>query len=509
MRIKLLKIFKMLFSKIALSFFLLAFQVFTMIFFAYKAAESFVWFQTISIVLGMILVLIIINKTEPAEYKVPWLILILMLPIFGATIYVLFANPTIPLRTHRRLSEISAELSAFSNDEEPLTDYLGEYAGVEQYLVTNGADGGHLHNRITYFRIGEEFFEDFKKELKKAQKFIFLEYFIIDPGTMWNEVHEILLEKVAEGVDVRIIYDEMGTLGKLRSNFYKIISREGIKCIKFNPFVPIISGIYNNRDHRKIAVIDGKVSYTGGLNIGDEYINLDKRLGVWKDNAIKIEGNATDHLCKLFLIAFDQQSKSNSAYREFLEQDAPSFPDEPGVVIPFGDGPRPFYPERIGENNFLNLISLAKRYIWITTPYLIPDYTLMNALRTAAMRGVEVKIITPHIPDKRIVFGITKSNYEYLLDAGVEIYEYEPGFMHAKTMIIDDEAAFIGTINLDYRSLVHHYEDGAVLYKTPCIEAMKQDYMDSIELSIPIANDYHLKLTKLITAVFRVFSPML
>ena len=214
-------------------------------------------------------------------------------------------------------------------------------------------------------------------------------------------------------------------------------------------------------------------------------------------------------LCKLFLTSFDQQTKTNSDYGEFLEQNAPEFAGEPGVIIPFGDGPRPFYAERIGENNFLSLISLAKKRIWITTPYLIPDFTLINALRIAAMSGVEVKIVTPHIPDKLIVFGITKSNYEYLLDAGVEIYEYTPGFMHAKMMIIDDEAAFIGTINLDYRSLVHHYEDGAVLYRTPCIKDMQEDYRRIIDSSMPIANDYHLILSKLIVAVFRVFSPML
>ncbi|MBP5183539.1 MAG: cardiolipin synthase [Lachnospiraceae bacterium] len=509
MRIKFLKIMKMLFSKIALSFLMLSLQVAAMVFFAYKAAEAFVWFQTASIVLSVILVLIIINKVEPSEYKVPWIILIMLLPIFGATIYVLFANPTIPARTHKRLSEISAELSGFSNFEEDTDTYLDRFVGVDRYLVANGSDGARLNNRISYFPIGEEFFEDFKAELKKAERFIFLEYFIIDPGQMWDETHEILLEKVARGVDVRIIYDEMGTLGKLKSNFYKTLCREGIKCIKFNPFIPVVSGIYNNRDHRKIVVIDGKVGYTGGLNIGDEYINKNKRLGIWKDNAIKIEGNAVDGLTKLFLISFDQQTKSNSDYASFLEQDAPSFPDEPGAVTVFGDGPRPFYSERIGENNFLNLISLAKERIWITTPYLIPDYTLLNALRIAAMRGVEVKIVTPHIPDKLMVFGITKSNYEYLLDAGVEIYEYTPGFMHAKTMLIDDEAAFVGTINLDYRSLVHHYEDGAVLYYAPCLSEIKQDYLNIIAQSEPIANDYHLKLTKLITAIFRVFSPML
>ncbi len=509
MRIKLLKIFKMLFSKIALSFLLLSLQVAAMVFFAYKAADSFIWFQTASIILSVILVLIIINKSEPAEYKVPWIILIMLLPIFGGLLYVLFANPTIPVRTHRRLSEISAELSRYSVREESLSEYLGNFSNIEEYLISNGSDGGRLHNRITYFPIGQKFFEDFKKELKAAKKFIFLEYFIIDPGVMWDETHAILLEKVKEGLDVRVIYDEMGTLGKLRSNFYKTLDAEGIKCIKFNPFIPIVSGIYNNRDHRKIAVIDGKVGYTGGLNIGDEYINLNKRLGTWKDNAIKIEGDAVDGFCKMFLTAFDQQTKTNSDYDEFLEQEAPVFPDEPGAIIPFGDGPRPFYAERIGENNFLSLISLAKKRIWITTPYLIPDFTLINALRIAAMSGVEVKIVTPHIPDKLIVFGITKSNYEYLLDAGVEIYEYTPGFMHAKMMIIDDEAAFIGTINLDYRSLVHHYEDGAVLYRTPCIKDMQEDYRQIIESSMPIANDYHLILSKLITAVFRVFSPML
>ncbi len=337
-----------------------------------------------------------------------------------------------------------------------------------------------------------------------------MEYFIIDHGRMWDGIHEILKQKAAAGVEVRVMYDDIGCAGLLPGSYYKKLKKEGIDCVKFNPFRPVVSGIHNNRDHRKITVIDGKVGYTGGVNLADEYINEISRFGHWKDTALKIQGSAVSNLTVLFLQLFDAMRKSFSDFEKYLGTDCESF-DEEGYIHPFGDGPKPFYSELVGSNNFINIINSAEKYVWISTPYLIPDYNLLSALRSASYRGVDVRIITPGIPDKKIIFNMTRSNYKYLLQAGVKIYEYSPGFIHAKEMLADGVTAFVGTVNLDYRSLVHHYECGAVLYKTPCISEIEEGFEETLQASREITDD-NFKMNffaSLLNGILNLFSPML
>lgn len=369
---------------------------------------------------------------------------------------------------------------------------------------------GSRNNRVTYYKVGEEMWADMLTELNKAQHFIFMEYFIVDKGKMWDSIHEILVRKVAEGVEVRLMYDDIGTLTMQRHGYWRELRKEGIDCCKFASFRPVLSGIYNNRDHRKILVIDGKVGFTGGINIGDEYINENHRLGHWKDTGVKIEGRAVYNLTALFLTTFDLTAKEDSAYDMYFPADIPVF-EETGVTHVFGDGPRPFYSEQIAESNFVNMIASAHNYVWITTPYLIVDYNLASALRNAAMRGVDVRIVTPHIPDKRLIFDVTRSNYRNLMNAGVKIYEYTPGFIHAKTMVVDGVMAFVGTVNMDYRSLTHHFEDGVVLYRTPCIDDIVADLNNVFEVSEFIDPETFKmgKVESFFAAILQLIAPML
>lgn len=506
-----MKFFKLLFSKALIIFLLLVIQ-FIFIYVSIAILEAFPLFQLINIIISLSVFFTFVNKKECPEFKIPWLVLLSILPFFTIMFYIIFANPKTSKKDYARLQKIQEQTDKFTQKtDNDLTKTLRDNVGIERYLKTNADLGGHLGNKVTYFKLGEEFWSDLLVELEKAKKYIFMEYFIIKQGKMWDSIHEILQRKVKDGVEVRLMYDDIGTFGMLKSNFYKTLRKEGINCYKFNKFKPIISGVYNNRDHRKITIIDGKVAYTGGINIGDEYVNVDKKLGHWKDTAIKIEGSAVDNLLALYLQLFDMNAKKTPVdYSKYFVTGHEKF-DERGCVQPFGDGPKPLYSEQVGENNYINLINSAKKYCYITTPYLILDYNLTTALRNAAFRGVDVRIVTPFIPDKKIIQTMTRSNYSYLMKAGVKIFEYSPGFVHAKMLVVDDELAFVGTINLDYRSLVHHYECGAVLYNTPCIKDIKLDFDDIFKVcqEKTLSNFKMGKFASLVNAVLNVFSPML
>lgn len=364
-------------------------------------------------------------------------------------------------------------------------------------------------SKTTYYPIGEEFYAALLEELQKAEQFIFMEYFIVQEGQMWNPIHEILKEKAAQGVAVYVMYDDFGCMTTLPERYYTQLSDDGIHCIPSNKFAPILSHIHNNRDHRKITVIDGKVGFTGGINLADEYINAIVKHGHWKDTAIKIEGNAVRNLTALFITSWNTQSKEHidcGTYMSITTDQA----EGNGYVIPFGDGPEPIYKDNIGKSVYLNMINAAKDYLYITTPYLICDHELLNALRIASKKGVDVRIITPHIPDKQAVFWMTRSNYKVLLEDGVKIYEYKPGFIHAKSFVCDDKFAICGTINLDYRSLVHHFECGAWMYHTDCILDMKTDFLKTMAQSQEIPTDLPVMRSwqRLLAEMMKVFSPL-
>jgi len=481
--------------------------------FLFLPIDYFYIFNTVCMILAFFAFLDIINKNHPAEFKLPWLFTVLIFPVLGLFLYLTFANSRLSKRQIRELVRARERIDQARlpiRDKNAVTDFLGDDVGLENYLISVNDSHGHLNNKITFLGSGEEFFDDLISSINKAEKFVFLEYFVVAEGKIWSKLLSILLDKIRQGVEVRLIYDDIGSLGRVSTKFHKKLAKLGIECVKFNPFRPIMSGIHNNRDHRKIAVIDGIIGYTGGINLADEYANVTSPHGHWKDCAIKIEGSAVVDMTATFLLTFDSAKKQISDYKRYLHLKTPEYQNQ-GYVHFFWDAPKPFDNELVGENVFLNLINSAKKRLLITTPYLVIDYTLQTALRNASLRGVDVTIITPHIPDKKIVFNVTRSHYGKLMDAGVKIYEYTPGFMHSKTFVVDDQVAFIGTINMDYRSLVHHFECGAILYKTPCILDIVKDIEKTLEKSMRINKDNFKmnKLALLVNSMLAIFFPML
>ena len=509
-----MRFLKLLFSKIVVVTLLFIAQMVLLAVVLQYFSNYYYIFQLLSYVVSIIMLLVVINKKQSPEFKLPWIILFIFLPLFTMVIYHLFSQPKMPKRTSKKLNEYLSYLKPYVKLDYSVLDYLDEgfnkYVGIERYLNKNAYSQGYTGCKVSYFKSGEDWFVSLKEELNKAQKFIFLEYFIIGYGKMWDEMKDILVKKVACGVEVRVIYDDIGSSGYVKNRFYKELESLGISCVKFNPFKPILSGIHNYRDHRKITVIDGKVAFTGGANITDDYINLTHRLGYWKDSVIKIEGSAVNNLTGMFLMSFDINKKQISDFdKYFLPQD--TIVKDGTYVHPFGDGPRPSYKEQVGENTFINMINSAQKSVYITTPYLIIDYNMSMALKNASLRGVDVKIVTPSVPDKRIIFNMSRGNFPFLIDAGVDLYEYTPGFIHAKNVLIDEEYAFVGTINLDYRSFVHHYECGAVMYGHDAIKDIKTDFEDLFKVSKKITAD-NFKMgffARLISALLNIFSPML
>ncbi|MGM9681651.1 MAG: cardiolipin synthase [Eubacteriales bacterium] len=362
----------------------------------------------------------------------------------------------------------------------------------------------------TYFPLGEDLHPQMLEDLRKAEKFIYMEYFIIEEGKFWNSILDILKAKAAAGVDVKVVYDDVGCMMTLPGDYCKILRSYGVEATPFSRLRGNADSEFNNRSHRKITVIDGKVGYTGGINLADEYINEFEKHGHWKDIAIRLEGEAVWELTKLFLIDFGINVKKMPDIKEELFP-AQSEIKESGYMIPFGDGPHPLYQRRVGKSVIQNMLSSAVHCVYMTTPYLIIDNDLCQSIENAALRGVDVRIIVPHIPDKKLVFGMTRSFYKRLMDAGVKIYEYEPGFIHAKSYLADDEYAMIGTINLDYRSLVHHFENGVWMYRCESIAALKCDIEATLEKSIKVTPEMMKTnlIQRFIRAVVRIFAPML
>ena len=457
--------------------------------------------------------LYLINKDESAETKIPWLMILLLLPVMGAFVYMLLSSNETSRKQYERFAENGREILPFLPQTEDVEHLAGNDADALsqiRYIYSAAKMPCHGTSATAYFPSGEAFLPALLDDLRAAERFILLEYFIIQEGRMWNAVHEILRQKAAEGVKVCLMYDDFGCIATLPDNYDRQLRAEGISCTVSNRFRPILSHIHNNRDHRKITVIDGRVGYTGGLNLADEYINAVEKHGHWKDTAVRVEGAAARNLTALFLSVWNAQSEDKLDAAACLGESV-SCPAAGGCVVPFGDGPAPIYREEVGRKVYLNIIHGARDYLYITTPYLVCDRELLGALRLAARKGVDVRLITPHIPDKKLVFLMTRSNYAALLDDGVKIYEYTPGFIHAKNFVCDDRFAVCGTINLDYRSLVHHFECGVWMYRADCIPDLKADFLATQELSHPVAmEEARLRgLASLSASVLKVFSPLL
>jgi len=457
-------------------------------------------------------VLKIINSPENPDYKIPWLLFVLIVPVAGFMIYFMFYDRKLSKKYIKRIEKIYSE-QIHTQKEETLQNLRKE--DKQAYLNANllcKLSFSHVYQNTTaqYFDMGEKLFTGMLEDLKKAEKFIFLEYFIVEEGIFWNSILDILKEKAAKGVEVRVVYDDIGCMTTLPGNYYKTLKEYGIKAVPFSRLKGQANNEFNNRSHRKIMVIDGKVGYTGGVNIADEYINERVLFGLWKDVGIRLEGEAVAQLTSIFLGDYEMNVKTPVGDFAPYFKEGMSIENK-GYMIPFGDGPNPMYKHRVAKIMIMNMLNQAQDYVYMMSPYLIIDNELCQAMENAAMRGIDVRIITPHIPDKKIVFTMTRSYYKRLMDAGVKIYEFEPGFVHAKVYLSDDKYAIVGTINLDYRSLVHHFENGVWMYKHEVLSRIKEDMENTMGQSLFMADEpiKDTLLQRFIRAVVRAVSPML
>ena len=480
--------------------------VITLIYMRYR------WFAVICAIAHIGCVIRIISSDDNPDYKVPWLLCVLSLPIVGFMLYFLFYSRKLDRKFIKRIKSIQ-ELKYEKDDTSTFEKMSAEDKRAESVaMMLTEISYSHVFDNVNqkYFPSGETMMTAMIDDLMRAERFIFLEYFIIEDGIFWSAILDVLKFKAEEGLDVKLIYDDIGCMTTLPGNYYKTLRKHKIDAIPFSILRGQANNEFNNRSHRKILVIDGKIAYTGGINIADEYINQKERFGHWKDTGIRLEGDAVKEFTWLFLSHFGLNSKELPSIKECTYPNQ-SYIQASGYIVPFGDGPRPIYKHNVGKSVIRNMLDASLDYVYITTPYLIIDNDTCTSIENAAMRGVDVRIIVPHIPDKKLVFAATRSFYHRLMSAGVRIYEYTPGFIHAKTYISDDKYVMIGTINLDYRSLVHHFENGVWMYKCECIEDIKLDVVNTMEQCMEITEEMLSTgpLRRFIRSVIRLFAPLL
>ena len=464
--------------------------------------------------LSVLVCLYIVSSDSKGAYKLTWVFMILLFPVFGGLFYLFFSFQS----TTKRAAEKSAraeqkakELYRLPSDAYTAAcDAFPTAAPQIKYLQNCGGFPIYSGTDTKYLTPGEEKFKHLLEELKKAEKYIFLEYFIIEEGIMWDAVLGILKQKAREGVKVRLMYDDMGCFFLLPKDYPKKLAKFGIECAVFNRFIPVLASLQNNRDHRKIAVIDGKVAFTGGINLADEYINAYEKHGHWKDASVMIKGSAAWSFTLMFLQMWELGGGADEDYSQYYPwQDAPVPDTQDGFVQPYADSP--IDKENIGEQVYLQIINNAKEYLYINTPYLIIDDGMVSALCLAAKSGVDVRIVTPHKWDKWAVHMTTRSYYRQLISAGVKIYEYSSGFIHSKTFVSDDTVATVGTTNLDFRSLYLHFECGVLMFGSSAVDEVKADFLKTLETCQPIRERdcrYNIFL-RAFQDIMRLFAPLL
>ena len=429
--------------------------------------------------LTVIFILFQVNRSSNPSIKITWILLVSLAPPVGLFLYLFVEMDWGHRVLNRRLSALVEETGAMLPRNPELRQRLEEEApylsGLASYTWEHGYFPPYENTAVEYLPSGEEALEAILREIDKAERFIFLEFFIIDEGVMWGRVLKKLEEKVEQGVEVRVLYDGTCAIFRLPYRYPKMLEQLGIKCKMFSPLRPLVSTHYNNRDHRKILVVDGKVAFTGGVNLADEYINVKRLFGHWKDNALLMRGDAVRSFTLMFLQMWNIDARGED-FSRYLSPTRP-VPGAKGYVLPYGDSP--LDDERVGEMVYLDIINRAERYVHIMTPYLILDIETITALTFAAKRGVDVTIMLPHIPDKKYAFALAKTHYRELLQAGVRILEYTPGFVHSKVFVSDDRRAVVGTINLDYRSLYLHFECAAYLHDVPAVADVECDFIST------------------------------
>lgn len=477
-------IISMVFSRFGIVLVLLALQILVLLGLFLKFSQLAPHYYIISAVFYIFMITVIVNSDHDASSKITWLTIMAFLPIFGALLYI-YTTVDIGHRVLKKKvthilkntkNKITQDKSVIDKAEEICPDV----ADLNYYLNKSGRFPLYENTDVTYYPIGEKMFQSMLVELDKAKDFIFMEYFIVDDGYMWDNILEVLIKKAKEGVDVRVMYDGTCEFALLPRTYPSSLEKLGIHCKVFSPVSPFISTHYNYRDHRKIMVIDGKTAYNGGINMADEYINYTHKYGHFKDVGVMLKGDAVDSFTLMFLQMWSVNERHCDFSKYLNVGDILSAGGyfSNGFVMPFGDCPLDEYD--VGKSVYMDILNRAKDYVYIMTPYMIMDGELENSLTFSAERGVDVRIILPHISDSFVAQALAKTHYKKLLDAGVKVYEYTPGFVHAKVFVSDDIKSVVGSINMDYRSLYHHFECATYMYGTRCIDDIKSDYKDTL-----------------------------
>lgn len=477
-------------------------------FFLYGATSTLQEYTAISFeIIKFISIIYIIYKKQNPAYKIIWIILLMFMPVAGFVAYMLWGNNKTPKRIKELIKQENKKLT-LTHKEEIYKEIKDENRKKEAEYLYNVSKYPIYYNKKTeYFKTGEECYKKILEDLKTAKEYILIEFFIVSNGRMWNEIYEILKEKSKQGIKIYFIYDSLGSLFKKPKHLNQKLKDINVKYLSFNSPTPFLRSYINYRDHRKIIVIDGNIAYTGGINIGDEYINLNSRLGYWKDSCARITGEAVNSFITMFFKNWNINSKEMVDYENLIKNKET---EKNGFIIPFSDNPQ--NKKNPAQNTYINIINNSKKYVYIMTPYLILDNETNQALINASYSGIDVKIMTPRIPDKKLVNACTKSFYGQLLEAGIKIYEYNPGFIHSKIIVSDDNVATVGTTNFDFRSFYLNYECGIWIHNTKEEEKIKQDFINNIQkcTEIKLETWKNRKLTtKIVEAILRLISPLL
>lgn len=466
-------------------------QVLWMVALIVKVNRYYAEISILTSVISFVVVLYLYGKDGNTALKMPWVMFILVFPVLGLSFYFLCGQSFNAKKMQRRFENLGREMNGILSQDKEITQELRKenpaIANQSHYIWKYGHTPIYRDTDVKFFPEAVQGYESQLADMKAARKFIFMEYFAIEDAESFAAIKEVLAAKVKEGVEVRIFYDDVGSVGFVNPKFARQLEELGIQCRIFNPLIPLFNMFMNNRDHRKITVIDGKIAYTGGYNLANEYFNMTHPFGYWKDTGVRLEGEAVRSYTVMLLEMWNAMEHTDLSYERFFPPKELSWKND-GYVQPYADNP--LDGEHVGENVYMNIIKNAKRYVYFVTPYLIITDEMKRELGLAAKRGVDVRILTPGIPDKKLIYRITRSYYASLVKDGVRIFEYTPGFCHAKECICDDEVATVGTINMDYRSLYLHFEDGVYLYKCSAISDMLKDYHDMISVSEEVTELY-------------------
>lgn len=500
------------FSRASIIVLLLALQVGALLLLFFRFRHYFPYYYVAFAILSLVMVLHILNTDSDPDIKITWLVVILLLPAAGTLLYLYIQHDIGHRALCRRTDEIFQQSKGIlppTGAEQKLELEHPNDAALARYLYTTSETPVFDQCDARYFPLGEDFLKGLLADLETAEKFIFLEYFIVEDGRMWQPVEEVLARKAAQGVEVRLLYDGTCEFARLPHSFPAYLHTLGIEARPFAPIRPFVSTHYNFRDHRKIAVVDGRVAYTGGLNLADEYANYIHPYGHWKDTAVRIEGNAVRSFTLMFLQMWQVKDHTLN-FEPYLSAPAVSHPEAKGYVIPYGDCP--LDNERVGEMVYTQILNCSRKYVHIMTPYLILGHELESALCFAAKRGVEVSIIMPSVPDHVFAYALAKTHYKSLVENGVHLYEYQPGFVHAKSFVSDDVRATVGTINLDYRSLRHHFECACYMCGSDCVKDVEEDFQKTLTQCKEITHEEAVHIGfkwRLLGSLMKLFAPLM